>query len=193
MNATLLGALLALVTAAALAVGEARPGEHAADEVQETATERRDPHLHFFQAGFGDLPEEMQLARDAGKLGLFVMFGAEDCPPCMRMKETVLNRPAVQDYYRTHFRVLYIDFNGDVEMTDLAGRALREKDYAREVARVIGTPTFVFLLADGHEPARYAGATRDAEEFLWLAEYVVDGAWREQDFTAYRSERAQAR
>jgi thioredoxin-related protein len=153
---------------------------------------RRDVDGHFFQAGFGDLPEELQLAAAEGKHGLFLMFGAEDCPPCKQMKERVLSLVAVQDYYRAHFRVLYVDFNGDVGMTDPDGRPMRAKDYAREVARVIGTPTFVFLDGDGREVLRHAGTTRDADEFMLLARFVVSGAYRSGHFADYRQRQSAA-
>jgi len=149
----------------------------------------RDPHDHFFQVGFGDLKEELALARTEGKRGLFLMFSAEHCPHCLLMKRTVLNQVAVQEHFRRHFRVLKIDFNGDVEVTDVDGRTMRSKDYAQKVARVRGTPTFMVIGLDGKEVLRHAGPTRNAGEFRWLADYVVDGEYRRRPFEAFWSER----
>lgn len=161
-------------------------------QAQAQASQDRPAHVHFFELSFGDLPEEMQLAREQGKLGLFVMYAAEDCPPCIRIKATILNRPEVQEHFRRHFRVLHIDFNGDSEVVALDGRAMRSKEFAREVARVRGTPTFSVIGLDGKELLRHFGPTRNAAEFMWLADYVVAGEHRRRPYEAYRKERRAA-
>jgi thioredoxin-related protein len=157
------------------------------------ATAERPAETHFFDASFGDLKEELALARKEGKQGLFLMFGAEDCPPCHWMKAKVLNQVEVQERFRRHFRVLYVDFNGDTEMVDLEGRTIRSKDYARKVARVVGTPTFTAIGLEGRELLRHFGPTRDAAEFMLFADYVASGAHRTQAFDAFRRERLAAR
>ena len=155
------------------------------------ATEKhRSASLHFFQVGFGDLPEEMELAAAEGKHGLFLMFSAEDCPPCIRMKENIMSLPHVQEYYRKHFRVFEIDFNGDVEVTTLSGETMRSKDYSTKVARVIGTPTVVFVTLDGQEVVRRAGGITDVDEFMRLAQFVVSGEYRNRSFADFRKQGA---
>jgi thioredoxin-related protein len=156
---------------------------------QAAAAQERPAETHFFDPSFGDLKEELQLARKEGKKGLFLMYAAEDCPPCIWMKGNVMNQVRVQDRFRRTFRVLHIDFNGDTEMTDLDGRTMRAKDYAQKVARVIGTPTFAVVGLDGRELLRHYGPTRDAAEFLLFAEYVESGAHRARPFDAWRRER----
>jgi thioredoxin-related protein len=153
----------------------------------------RDAATHFFHASFGDLKEELQLARAEGKRGLFIMFAAEDCPPCIAMKKTVFSQVPVQDYFRRHFRVLHIDFNGDAEMADLEGRPMRSKDYARKVARVRGTPTLVIVDPTGTELVRHFGSLRDAREARWFADFVVREQYRRTAFDAYWRERGAAR
>ena len=153
------------------------------------AAEERPAETHFFDASFGDLKDELRKARAEGKQGLFLMFAAEACPPCIRMKKTVMNQQRVQDYYRRHFRVLHVDFNGDDEMVDLEGRAMRSKDYAQKVARVRGTPTFTAIGLDGRELLRHPGPTRDADDFLLLADFVVKGEYRSKAYDTYRRER----
>lgn len=156
------------------------------------SAQTRDADLHFFQTSFGDLKEELALARAEGRRGLFLMFAAENCTPCIVMKKTVLNQVPVQEYYRRHFRVLHIDYNGDVEMADLEGRPMRAKDYAQKVARVRGTPTLMIIGLDGTELVRHYGPTRDAREFIWLGEFVVNGKFRRTAFDTYWRERVAA-
>ncbi len=150
----------------------------------------RDPMQHFFQQGFNNLPEEAAAAKSGGQLGVLIMFEAEDCPWCAKMKATVLNQVTVQDYFRKHFRVLMMDVNGDVPMTDFSGKEMPQKDFAFQHNRVRATPVFVFIGLDGKPMAKYTGAARDPEEFLWLGEFVVSGAWKTTNFTAYKRERS---
>jgi thioredoxin-related protein len=156
------------------------------------AAQTRDADLYFFHASFGDLKEELVLARAEGKRGLFLMFSAEYCTPCIVMKKTVLNQVPVQEYYKRHFRVLHIDFNGDAEMADLDGRTMRSKDYAQKVARVRGTPTLMIIGLDGKELARHYGPLRDVREFMWLAEFVVQDEFRRTAFDTYLRDRLAA-
>jgi len=177
MKGLLFGLALALLAPAGLAAEKAR-----------------DADSHFFQPGFRDLPEELKLARAEGKRGLAIMFEAEDCPPCKRMKRDILSQPRVQDYYRKHFRVLSIDFNGDQEVIDPAGRSLAEKTYAGKGGVAIrGTPSFLFLDLQGKEMTRHYGEIRSVEDFLLLGKFVVSDAWRSGDFRTYRAQNARAR
>lgn len=152
--------------------------------------ETRDPMQHFFNSSFGVLPEEVSAARAAGQIGVLIMFEAEDCPWCAKMKANVLNQPPVQDFYRKHFRILMMDVNGDAPMTDFSGQEMSQKDFAFKHNRVRATPVFAFFDLDGKIMTRYTGASRDAEEFLWLGEFVVNGDWKTTTFPAYKRKRA---
>lgn len=148
----------------------------------EALAQARDADMHFFHPGFRDLPEELELARKEGKRGLAIMFEAEDCPPCKRMKRDILSQAQVQDYYRKHFRVVSIDFNGDQEVVDPAGKTWTEKRYAgKEGVGIRGTPSFLFLDLQGREMTRNYGEIRSVDTFMKLGAYVVSGAWRERD------------
>ena len=124
------------------------------------------------------------LLKLSGKRGVLLMFEVEGCPYCRRMKEQVLNRADVQNYFRRHFAIFSVDIVGSVAVTDFAGSTVTEKEFAR-AQRVRGTPTFLFVGTDGREMARYVGATRDVKEFMELGRFVADGHWRKQDFAQF--------
>lgn len=130
----------------------------------------------FFDQTLGDLAAELKAATAAGKTGVLLMFEAEACPYCRRMRQQVLNRDDVQAYFRKRFAIVSVDVLGDVPLTDFAGRETTEKAYARAV-KIRGTPTFVFVGPGGNEIARAAGAM-DAAEFLRLGRYVADGHYK---------------
>jgi len=158
------------------------------------AAEVRDPQSNFFDQSFGDFHEELQNARDAGKLGILIMFEMDECPFCHRMKQTVLNQSEVQDYYKGHFLVFSVDIEGDLEIHDFAGNPTTEKEFAFKQNRVRATPVFQFFDLDGNaiKQARFTGATNGPDEFLWLGQYVVDRVYEQMNFTRYKRERQAA-
>ena len=152
----------------------------------------RDPQQYFFDESFWDLTEELQTARDQGKQGILIMFEMDECPFCHRMKNTVLNQPDVQAYFKEHFLILPIDIEGDIEMVNFRGEPTIMKDFAFEEFRVRATPVFAFFDLDGNKLTKYTGATRDADEFLLLGQYVVEKAYERTSFTRYKREKKKA-
>lgn len=140
----------------------------------------------FFEQTLGDFRAEIQAAQKAGKAGVLLMFEAEGCPYCRKMRQNVLSRNEVQDYFRQHFLAFPVDVVGDVPVTAPDGRETTEKKFAAAL-KVRGTPTFVFFGHDGRELARYAGATRDADEFMLLGRYVAEGHYKGQSFDQFRA------
>jgi len=150
----------------------------------------RDAMQYFFHQSFFVLPEEVATAKSEGQQGILIMFVSEDCPWCAKMKANVLSQPSVQAYYRKHFRLLHMDINGDVPMTDFSNVEMPQKDFAFKHNRVRATPVFAFFDLDGKLMTRYTGATKDAQEFMWLGEFVTSGKWKTGNFTAYKRERS---
>lgn len=153
----------------------------------QAAGETRDPYTHFFEQSLGDFNEDLEIAREEGKKAILVMFEMDECPFCHRMKEMVLNRPDVQDFYKANFYSLAVDIEGDVEITDFQGNVTTMKAYAAK-NRVRATPVFAFFDLQGRpiKRGRYTGATRDAEEFLLLGHYVASGIYQNTSFTRFK-------
>lgn len=142
----------------------------------------------FFDQHFGNLRQELQTAREEKKQGVFIMFEQDECPWCEKMTTTVMNQSAVQSYYRKHFRTLTIDIKGGTPLTDFSGKEMAERDFAFQ-HRVRATPVFMFFNLDGQPMVKYTGATRDATEFIWLAQFVVEGDYKNKAFTAYKRDK----
>ncbi|MES9898865.1 MAG: thioredoxin family protein [Sedimenticola sp.] len=160
--------------------------------VQAAAT--RDPATHFFDETWGDFQEELATAKEQGKRAVLIMFEMEDCPYCHRMKQTVLNQPDIQDYFKQHFLIFSVDIEGDVEITDFSGEMMLQKDFAVKKNRVGVTPVFAFYDLKGKEikRARMTIAANGPEEFLLLGRYVVEEAFSKTSFTRYKRQQRKA-
>lgn len=148
-------------------------------------SETRDVHQFFFDQKLGDFKAELANAKKEGKKGILLMFEMDECPWCHRMKTTILNQSEVQDYYKKYFLVFSVDTKGDTVMIDFKGRETTEKKFSEE-NRVRATPVFGFIDLEGNMIHRLTGVTRDADEFLLLGRYVVEGAYKTQSFSAYK-------
>lgn len=144
----------------------------------------RDPDEHFFTPTFGDLPEEMQLARDDGKLGMLLFFKADACSYCQHMLHRVFNQRSVQDWFGDRFVSIAVDIHGDVELRDFDGIALPSKVFA-EHRRIFLTPVISFLDLDGNEIYRHLGMIRTPAEMLLLGQYIEGRHYYDTEYTVY--------
>jgi thioredoxin-related protein len=148
--------------------------------------ETRDVQDYFFQPKLGDFKAELETAKKTGKSGVLLMFVMEDCPFCARMESTILSQSELQDYYRKHFLIFEMDVKGGSPMTDFKGVDTTEKDFALK-QRARATPTFIFFDNQGEVVTRFTGPTKDAAEFMLLGRYVVEGAYKQLPFSAYKT------
>jgi thioredoxin-related protein len=152
----------------------------------------RDPYKYFFDETWGNFQEELQNARNQGKQGILIFFEMDECPFCHRMKETVLNQPKVQAFFKKHFLNFSVDIEGDLPVTDFKGQTMTQKDFAFKSNRVRATPVFAFYDLTGKRVMRFTGATNGVDEFMLLGQYVVDGEYDKMPFTKYKREKRSA-
>lgn len=145
----------------------------------------------FFDETFGNYQEDLETARDEGKKGIFVFFHMEECPFCHRMRTTILQDPEVIEYYRENFLTYMHDIEGSNQVVTFKGKTMTSQDMAEKVFRVRATPVMMIFDTDGNPLVKYTGPTRTKQEFMWIAQYVIDGSYKSQSFTAYK--RAQKR
>jgi thioredoxin-related protein len=147
----------------------------------------RDPDAYFFTLTFGDLREEAQQAREDGKLGMLLFFKADACPYCQHMLHKVLNRPAVQNWYRERFTSIAVDIHGDVQLTDFDGITLPSKVFS-EHRQVFATPVIAFIDFDGNEIYRHMGMVRTPEEMLLIGEYIEGKHYYDTEYRTFARE-----
>ena len=150
------------------------------------AVDVKDPYKHFFNETWGNLPEELKKAKDAGKKGLLIFFEMDECPFCHYMKNNVLNQSKVQELYRKNFLNIVIDIEGDIEMVDFKGKTIKQKDFAKR-NRVRATPVIAYYNLDGKMIYRHTGKTSGVDEFMWLGEYIANEVYKKKiRFSKYK-------
>jgi len=150
--------------------------------------EIRDAREFFFTQTFGDLPEEMQTAREQGKLGMLLFFEADACPYCQYMLRKVFSQARVQDWYRERFVSIAVDIHGDVELTDFDGITLPSKVFS-DHRQIFLTPVVSFLDLDGNEIYRHLGMLKTADDFLLLGEYIEGKHYYRIEFKTFAKAR----
>lgn len=149
----------------------------------------KDPYKYFFNETWGDLPEELENAKQNGKKGILVFFEMDECPFCHYMKKNVLNQPNVQDFYRKNFLNFVIDIESDVEMVSLKGQTVKQKDFAKK-NRVRATPVIAYYNLDGKMVYRHTGKTSGIDEFMWLGEYISNEVYKKKiRFSRYKRQK----
>jgi thioredoxin-related protein len=146
----------------------------------------------FFDESFGNYQEDLQTAKEDGKKGVFVFFHMEECPFCHRMRTTIMQEQDVIEKYRSNFLTYMHDIEGSNEVVGFNGDSMSAQDMAEKVFRVRATPVMIIFDLQGNPIVRYTGPTRTKEEFMWIADYVLDGSYKNQSFTAYKRDRKRA-
>ncbi|BCN93668.1 thioredoxin [Thiomicrorhabdus immobilis] len=146
----------------------------------------------FFDETFGNYQEDLETAKDEGKKGVFVFFHMDECPFCHRMRSTIMTEPDVIKLYKSNFMNVMHDIEGSNEIVDFDGTKGTAQSIAEKKYRVRATPVMMIFDLQGNPIVKYTGPTRTKEEFKWLAEYVIDGSYKTQSFTAYKRARKQA-
>jgi len=152
------------------------------------SAEQRDPMQYFFNQFFDELDGELETAKEEGKKGVMLMFEEDDCPFCARMKKTILNQSEVQDYFRENFRIIVIDKENVIEITDFDGTPVLMKDFAEKKHRVRATPVFMMFGLDGKKMkrGRYTGAMTSVDEFMAFGRFFAEGINEKTSFTRYK-------
>lgn len=110
------------------------------------ATELGDDGLHkpdWLRNTFKDVREDLAEANSEGKR-LLLMVEQRGCIYCTKMHEEVFPDPEIDALIRDNYFVVQLNLFGDVEVTDLDGETLPEKEMAAKWG-VMFTPTLIFL------------------------------------------------
>ena len=134
------------------------------------------PHPEWFKQSFLDLSEDISEANESNR-HLMLYFYQDGCPYCKMFIEGVLGQYDIAEYVRTHLDMVALNIFGSLEVTDVDGEALPERDFAMKQG-VMFTPTLVTYAPDGSVAFRVNGyypppKFRAAMRFIAEKRYAV--------------------
>jgi thioredoxin-related protein len=135
-------------------------------------------------SGYPFIPFEdaLKRAHQQGKK-VFVYFGRHGCGWCEKMNKEVFSVPAIRSRYTDHFVLVYIDTESGRRLKLPDGERITEMELAAR-HRIIATPMFAFLEADGKLIFKISGL-QSVKDFEDYDRYVHDGHYRRQGLREY--------
>ena len=142
----------------------------------------------WFKESFLDLREDVAEAARSGRR-LMLYFHQEGCPYCTKLLRDNLGQKAIADKTRRHFDVVALNLWGDREVTDMTGRAMPEKAFARAM-KVQFTPTLILFDEKGDVALRLNGYL-PPHKFEAALDFAGGRMEKTRRFGDYLAERAQ--
>lgn len=139
----------------------------------------------WFKLSFLDLRDDLQEAKDAGKVGIILYFGQDRCPYCKALLDVNFSKTDITRYTQEHFDVIALDVRGSRTVTNLEGRQISEKEFSID-ENANFTPTLLFYDLTGKEVHRMVGYYQPYT-FMAALEYVADKHYQKQPFRDYLS------
>lgn len=136
----------------------------------------------WFKESFLDLKEDVAEAKQAGRR-LMLYFYQDSCPYCTKLLVENFGQKHIADKTRKHFDVLALNLWGDREVTDLAGRTLSEKAFAKSLG-VQFTPTLLMLDEQGEVVLRLNGY-QPPHRFEAALDFVAQRREKREKFADY--------
>lgn len=136
----------------------------------------------WFKESFLDIREDIGGATAANKR-LMLYFYQDGCPYCAKLLQDNFGNQTIAQKTQDYFDVIAINLWGDREVTDFAGNAVTEKQFA-EALRVQYTPTLLLLDESGKVVLRINGYFAP-HKFSVALDYVGGKHEAKQDFRAF--------
>ena len=136
----------------------------------------------WFKESFLDIRDDVAEAAKAGRR-LMLYFHQDGCPYCAKLLRENFSDRAIAEKTRKHFDVIAVNLWGDREVTDLAGKATTEKEFAKAL-RVQFTPTLLMLDEKGATALRLNGYV-PPHQFHAALDYVGGKLEKKQAYTDY--------
>ncbi len=136
----------------------------------------------WFKSSFLDFSDDIDEAKSQGKHVMAFMH-LDECPYCDRMLKENFMEGDSKNFMQTHFDVIGVNIEGDLDVTWIDGKSYTEKEL-KEHLNAIATPTMVFLNLDGDKVLQLNGY-RDPRAFRYALEYVQEKRYVEVPFSDY--------
>lgn len=148
-----------------------KPNSTVESEVEHVTFPAPTYHPDWFKHSFFDLSDDVQEANELGKR-LIIYFYQDGCPYCKKLIEHNLGQIEISDYAKKHFEVVAMNIFGSVDVTDIDGEVLSEKEFSKKI-KVNFTPTMVTYNEEGNIIFRMNGYYAP-DKFMAMLKYLSE-------------------
>ncbi|PAF52276.1 thioredoxin fold domain-containing protein [Helicobacter sp. 13S00477-4] len=133
-------------------------------------------------AGLEDVFNDTKVITPNGKY-MMMVFGANGCPYCEKLKKDIKSTPTMKDYIKDHFTAYYINLSYSKMHDFKVGTKDDPKEVKVSTAQlgqmydVRPTPTIVFSDTDGKTILEFPGYMPE-KQFMAMLEFIGSGEWK---------------
>ena len=149
----------------------------------DTQLEEELTYPDWFKLSLGDLRDDLEEAKKAGKKGIITYFGQKRCAYCDQFFKTSLADVEIQNYLRNHYDIIAFDIWGIDDIIDTDGTTYTERELSINY-KTNFTPSLVFYDAEGTPVFRLRGFY-PPYKFRAALQYVTEEFYKKEKFSDY--------
>lgn len=116
---------------------------------------------------------------------VFLYFGRYGCSSCRKMHQEVFSDERIKQRYQDHYILAYVDTESGDRLTLPNGERVTEMQFASQM-RILGTPTFIFLMPDERPLLKTAGF-KSVDRMRQYDDYIYGGHYGSKSFNEFIS------
>jgi thioredoxin-related protein len=137
----------------------------------------------WFKLTLGDLRDDLDEAKKAGKKGIITYFGQKRCAYCEQFFKTSLADIDIKNYLQKHYDLIAFDIWGIDDVIDTDGNLYTERDLSIHY-KANFTPSLVFYDTEGTPVFRLRGFY-PPYKFRAALQYVAEEYYKKEKFSEY--------
>ena len=137
----------------------------------------------WFKMSLGDLNDDLEEAKRAGKRGIITYFGQKRCAYCEQFFKISLADIDIKNYLQKHYDLIAFDIWGIDDIVDTDGKQYTERELSIHY-KANFTPSLVFYDIDGTPVFRLRGFY-PPYKFRAALQYVAEVFYKKETFSDY--------
>jgi thioredoxin-related protein len=174
--------LILIISTKALATADPAPSDEN-PVFDDTQLEEELVYPDWFKLSLGDLGDDLDEAKQAGKQGIITYFGQKRCAYCEQFFNTSLADTDIKNYLQKHYDLIAFDIWGIDDIIDTDGAKYTERELSVHY-KTNFTPSLVFYDAEGTPVFRLRGYY-PPYKFRAALQYVAEGFYKKETFAQY--------
>lgn len=179
----LLPFLLLSSTVSAVTKQTQQPSPDEVIEFDDSQLEEELVYPDWFKLSLGDLSDDLEEAKKAGKKGIITYFGQKRCAYCEQFFETSLADADIKNYLQKYYDLIAFDIWGIDDIIDTDGKEYTERELSIHY-KTNFTPSLIFYDTEGTPVFRLRGFY-PPYKFRAALHYVAEGYYKKEKFSEY--------